>query len=235
MNTKPILLTAALFLIPAALGAGLITETYSFTPAQIIPGDGGAPHIISLDLSGLSGSHIVNLTEVQVGLHLTGNAPVAPGWAGDMIVLLNRNGGDQTASLLNQVGVSSANSAGFSFDGWNVTLQDSALANGDIHLGQPTGTILTGMWQPDGRSGDAFGDPLRTQMLAVFNGMSANTVWDLYLYNLGAEGDGTDMTLNSWSLNLTGDNGIAAVPEPKSWALMGAGLLALVAGRRWRR
>lgn len=224
MNTKPVLLTAVLLLIPPALGAEVITENYAFSVGSGNIPDGGSRSFSQ----SLSASQIVNLTKEQVGLHLTGN-PAGNGFAGDMFMSLNRNLGTQTAVLLNQAGVTANDSAGFSFDGWNVTLKDSA--NGDIHLGEPTGpTTLSGLWQPDGRLSPT--DTGRPAMLAVFNGMSANTVWYLDIADLSPGGA---MTLNSWSLNLTGDNGITAVPEPKSWALMSAALLAFAAGRRWRR
>ncbi len=225
MNTKPVLLTAVLLLIPPALGAEVITENYAFSV-----GSGNIPDSGSRSFSqSLSASQIVNLTKEQVGLHLTGN-PAGNGFAGDMFMSLNRNLGTQTAVLLNQAGVTGSNSAGFSFDGWNVTLKESASANGDNYFGEPTSpaTILSGMWLPDERR-DPF-DTARPAVLDVFKGMSANSVWYLDIADLPPGGA---MTFNSWSLNLTD---YTAVPESKlSGVLIGAALLAFAARERWRR
>ena len=149
MKTQPFLLTAALLGVLPALNAAVITESYTFnvgSTAGDIP-DGGSTTLSQL----VSASQIVQLTEVRVSLDIKGTS-AAPGWAGDMFVSLNRDLGTQTAVLLNQVGVTGSNAAGFSYEGWNVVFKDSA-ANGDVHLGQPAvpGSTLTGDWQPDGR------------------------------------------------------------------------------------
>lgn len=225
MNSKSLLFTAALLAALPAAAAVFVTETYNFnvgSTAGDIPDGGGSSTFSQF----LSASQILNLTEVQVGLNLTGN-PAGQGWAGDMFVSLNRNLGSQTAILLNQVGVTGGNLAGFGHDGWNVTLKDSATANGDIHLGQPTGpaTTLSGSWQPDGRLSPT--DLARPAVLGVFNGTSANTLWHLYVADLSPGGT---LSLNSWSLTLTG---ITAVPEPETYALFaGAALLGFAAWRK---
>jgi len=123
---------------------------------------------------------------MRVGLHLTGTT-AGSGWAGDMFVSLHRDLGSQTAILLNQVGVTAENPAGYGYDGWNITFADNA-ANGDVHLGQPPGTdtILTVEWRPDGRL-----DPMDVAgavLLAQFNGLSGNGIWHLMAADLSPGG-----------------------------------------------
>lgn len=206
--------------------AGLIiNEYYSYNYGST---EGAIPDSGSKTFSEfLSTSQIAHLTEVQVCLSLSGN-PVGTGWAGDMFVSLNRNLGTQTAVLLNQAGVTGSDPVGFGHDGWNVTFKDTA-ANGDIHLAQPAepATILTGLWQPDGRLDPT--DTARPAMLEVFNTTSANTFWHLTIADLS---EGGTMTLNNWSITLSG---FTAVPEPQEYvALAGLGLLAFAAWRKTR-
>jgi hypothetical protein len=182
--------------------------------------DNGSPTLFG---HSIAGSGITSISQVQVQLTLTGN-PVGQGWAGDIFASLNYNYGSQTAVLLNQPGVSGGNPAGFGFDGWTVTFLDGA-ANGDIHLGQPTvpNTILTGIWEPDGRLNAT--DNARPGLLNVFNGLPADGSWTLTLSDLSPGGT---MTLNSWSIQMVG------VPEPSSTVLVLGGLIILAtARRRW--
>ena len=228
MKTQSFLLTAALLGVLPALGAVVITESYTFnvgSTAGDIP-DGGSSTFSQL----VSASQIVQLTEVQVSLNLKGN-PAGSGWAGDMFVSLNRDLGTQTAVLLNQVGVTGSDPAGAGYDGWDVVFRDSA-ANGDVHLGQPTGSasILTGSWQPDGRLSPSGSS--RTALLDVFNSAAANSTWYLHVADLS---NGGSMTLDSWTLSFTGAAG-AAVPEPQDFAaIAGASLLGFALVRRFIR
>lgn len=228
MKPKFLFLTAALLSAGPVLGQIFFTETYTFTvgsTAGDIPDGVGSSVFSQL----VNTSQIANLTGVQVGLNLTGN-PAGQGWAGDLFVSLNSNLGGQTAVLLNQAGVAVSNPAGFGFDGWNVTFDDNA-PNGDIHLGQPAGpaTILTGAWQPDGRLSPT--DTLRPALLNVFNGGTGNSTWYLDVADLSPGGT---MTLNSWSLTLSG---LSSIPEPaESSATVGLGLslVALIHSRNKR-
>lgn len=208
--------------------ASLLSATLITAKAQLsydsgsLPGggvpDNGSPTLFSHTISG---SGITSIAEVQVQLSLTGN-PVGQGWAGDIFASLNYNFGSQTAILLNQAGVSGGNPAGFGFDGWTVTFLDGA-ANGDVHSGQPTlpNTILTGIWEPDGRLGPT--DGARPDLLSVFNGLPADGTWTLTLSDLSP---GATMTLNGWSLQVT------SVPEPSSVALAMGGLIIFATARR---
>ena len=214
---------ALLSLTSAALQAAIVTENYSYTvgsPSGNIP-DTGLTAIYSQTISG---SQIETLTSVRVGLHLTGTA-AGEGWAGDLYVALNRDLGSQTSVLLNQVGVTAGNAAGHGYDGWNITLRDDAAA--DIHGVTLSSGVLTGTHQPDGRLSPT--DTARDAQLAVFNGMTGNGTWYLNLADLNPGGT---MVLNSWSLELVG-NEYSAVPEPGAWATLGGGLL--VGFAIWRR
>ena len=225
MKTQPFLLTAALLGVLPALNAAVITESYTFNVGSTsgdIP-DGGSTTFSQL----VSASQIVQLTEVQISLDLKGTA----GFAGDMFVSLNRDLGTQTAVLLNQVGLTGSNAAGFSYEGWNVVFRDSA-ANGDVHLGQPTApaTILTGDWEPDGRLSPSGSS--RTALLSVFNNDAANSTWYLQVTDRST---GATMTLNSWTLSFTGDTS-SSVPEPQHFAAFaGASLLGFALVRRFIR
>lgn len=220
-NALNILLAAGgLFGAPFASRAQLFYNSGSL-PGGAVPDDGSPipfSHVVS-------SSGITSITGVKVQLNLAGN-PAGTGWAGDMFASLNYNLGSQTAILLNQAGVNGGNPAGFGFDGWSVTLQDGA-ANGDIHLGQPTlpDTILTGIWEPDGRLSPT--DASRPGLLSVFDGLPGDGTWYLTLSDMSSGGS---MTLNDWSLEVTG------VPEASETAvvmLTASGLLVLL--RRARR
>lgn len=206
--------------------AAVVSQTFTFP----VGGSAGAVSDAGIPLTlsqTIAGSGITTLTEVRVGLNLRGTTS-GSGWAGDLYVSLNR-AGVTTSVLLNQVGVTGSNPAGFGFDGWNVTFRDNA-PNGDIHLAQPAGpaTILTGEWQPDGRLDPA--SSTRSALLAGFNGFSADTAWHLTLADLNPTGT---MSLQSWSLTFTG---FEAVPEPsESMLAAGAVLAGFVLWRRRRK
>lgn len=226
MKIKSFLVPAVLLsaILPAA-GQLFVIENYNF-PVGGSGGDVADDGSSSGFSQTITTSQIVQLTEVKLGLNLAGN-PVGNGFASDMFVSLNLNFGNQTAILLNQVGLSGSDPLGASYDGWNVTFQDSA-ANGDIHIGLPAGldTLLTGIWQPDGRT--LPGNTERPNLLGVFNGSTGNGDWHLTLADLAPGGA---MRLESWSLTLTG----APVPEPETYAVVaGAALLGFAAWRRNR-
>lgn len=229
MNSRSLslrLAIAALVSTGTTASAAVVSQTFTF-PVGVSAGtvsDAGIPLTLNQTIAG---SEITTLTEVRVGLNLHGTTAGA-GWAGDLFVSLNR-AGSATSVLLNQVGVTSGNPAGFAYDGWNVTFRDTA-ANGDIHLGVPGGsnTLLSGEWQPDGRQDPTSGT--RTALLDVFNGTSPNAAWHLTLADLNPTGT---MVLASWSVTFTG---LTAVPElPESGFVAGGVLAGFALWRRRRR
>lgn len=220
---KPLLpiAIALLAVSPTAHAVVIVEPTRTFTVGTDIA-DIQDPTVSFLRT--VSDSSIISLTKVEVGLTLVGRG--SGGFAGEMFVSLNKDLG-ATASLLNRVGTSGSDAIGQPYDGWDVTFSDGA-ANGDIHTSTLSSGIQSGIWQPDGRVFAT--DTARTLQLGVFNGGAGNGAWRLNLADLAAGGT---MRLQSWSLTLTGDNGLAPVPEPAGIATaFGAGLLAFAAWRR---
>ncbi len=213
-------LLATVLCTAASLQGGIITEpTRTFVVGSDIA-DLQNPPVNFLQT--ISDSSILSITQVQVGLNLVGRD--GGGFASEMFVSLNKDL-SLTSILVNRVGVSATDSVGQSYDGWNVTLSD--LAGSDLHAAiQETG-LLTGTYQPDGRT-----DPTsasRPELLNIFNGGTGNGDWRLSVGDLDLGGT---MRLVSWSLTLTGD--IAAVPEPSTLAA-GLVVLGLMGATWWRR
>ena len=212
---------AVLAAAPSAHAVVIIEPTRTFSVGTDIA-DIQDPTVSFLQT--VSDSAIVSLTKVEVGLHLVGRG--VGGYAGEMFVSLNKDLGS-SASLLNRVGVSTGDLLGQPYDGWDVTFSDGA-ANGDIHSSTLSTGIQSGIWQPDGRIFAT--DTARTLQLGVFDGGTGNGAWRLNIADLAAGGT---MRLQSWSLSLSGDNGLAAVPEPSAIAAVaGLGLLGFALSRR---
>ena len=199
--------------------AEIITEpTRTFTVNVDIDDPADPPNVF---LQTINDSAILSLTRVEVGLHLVGT-PTGNGFASDMFVSLNKDFG-LTSILLNRVGISESDDTGFFYDGWDVTFQDGA-ANGDIHTFDFESGVLTGAYEPDGRTSPL--DTVRTSLLDVFNGGTGNGDWRLAVGDLSEFGQ---MRLVDWSLTLEGET---VVPEPTSLSLLGLGALVLMMKRR---
>ena len=213
-------LLAALLPLSAARAAFIteLTRTFNLTPPSGDLADLQNP--AQTFTQNITDSAIQSLSRVTVGLHLAGN-PTGSGFAGDMVVYLNKDFGANSAFLLNRPGVDGSHPFGYSFDGWDVTFDDAA-PNGDAHLGSVVSGLLTGTWQPDGRILPT--DTLRPGLLSVLNGTPGNGTYVLAIGDLGL---GSQMRLQSWSLTLAGET--AAVPETGTWA-MGVFMLMGVGG-----
>jgi len=204
-----------------------ITESFSATPNLSIP-DGSTTGVVSTIQ--ITGSSILEVTSIQINLNISG------GFNGDYYAYLVHylpNGNPAgIISLLNRSGRTSSNQFGYSDAGFNVTFAAGA-ANGDIHLYQqaanPGGGVLTGLWQPDGRSEDPLlvtdASP-RTDSLLSFNGFEANGQWSLFVADVSSIGTGTFV---SWGMTIVG------VPEPGTWTAGGLAALALLQWRRRRQ
>jgi len=228
MKRFPILAGCLLAVAPAQ--AATITEMYGpFTPGTFIT-DGDS--LLTAHLTTITTSMILELTEVQISFELVGS-PQGDGFASDIFASLLRSPvgispsvSDPSAVLLNRVGITGDNPVGFSYDGWSITLTDSAAV--DIHGASLISGVLTGTFQPDGRLAPT--DATRPSMLGVFNGLAGNGDWRL---NVGDFSAGGTMQLVNWSLTLTGEDTISAVPEASTYAA-GFGLAALAGGILWR-
>lgn len=230
MKALPVL-TAAL-LAAASTQAALVTETYGPNVVNTAITDNDP--VLTTFLRSVTASVILQLTEVEISFELRGTTEDA-GWASDMFASLLKSPvsvapsiGDPSAVLLNQVGISSGDLVGFGYDGWNITLKDSAAT--DIHGHSFVTGVLTGTFQPDGRVGSAALDPARTAMLAAFNGGTGNGDWRLNVGDLAETGT---MQLVSWSLTLTGEDTVSAVPEASTWVAV-LGMVTLAGGTWWR-
>ncbi len=197
---KPIL--SSLFPI-AALALSLSTspvdaDSFTYTPALAIP-DG--------NLAGTSDvqtpASIINVIQsVTVGLNISG------GFNGDLYTYLRLDtpGGTGLTVLLNRVGKTSGNPAGFSDAGFNITLDGAAAT--DIHLAGTGASPVVGTYQPDGRNADpntVLDTTARTAGLSALNGLSAKGTWTLFLADVS--GGPSTATLNSYTINISGLSG----------------------------
>jgi hypothetical protein len=233
---KPHTLFALSTLLAAALTAQpvppdpVVTESYGpFTPGAAIADDDA---VLTSFLLSINSSAIQSLTRVEISFELAGT-PADAGFASDVFASLLKSPlggpigvGDPSAILLNGVGITGGNPSGFGYGGWNITLSDTA--GTDIHTHSLVSGVLAGTFQPDGRlvASDATG----TALLGVFNGGAGNGDWRLNVGDLNAGGT---MQLVSWSLSLTGETSVSAVPEASTWAAA-FGMAALAGGTWWR-
>ena len=151
------------------------------------------------------------ITDVSVNLNISG------GYNGDLygyLTLQDANGDTATEILLNAVGTTTANPFGSSGSGFNITLSDSGIVNGSIH--NATGTLPTGVWQPDSAN----------TLDGTFGGLTANGTWTLFLANLDAGGGSS--TLNGWGLAVN----VLAVPEPAAYGILAVMLMFTSLGAR---
>jgi hypothetical protein len=224
-------------LIPGLLLASLglssyaqVTENYSYTPNLVVP-DGNATG--ESDVQIIAGSAISAIGTVTVDLNISGN------FNGDLYLYLRHEAEsspgtfatDGFSVLLNRVGRSVANPAGYADSGMQITLSDTA-ASGDLHgyhLAQTPapGVPLTGTFQPDARAVDpvsALDSSPRSAFLNGFDGKPVDGRWTLFAADL--QSGGTSQ-INSWSLNFS------SVPEPGAYPWISAS--ALLAFGIWRK
>jgi len=207
---------------PKARAQVLVERVRTFAVGQTLGDVEDPPRVFT---GAVSGTGIVSLTGVKVGLRLVG-AP--EGFASEMVVMLTKDL-QRTSVLLNQVGVGVGSGlgavVGYGYNGWDVTFADGAAA-GDVHGLSLSNGVLTGEVAPDGRVSPT--DTARPGMLAVMIGLPGDGVWHLSVADLGVGGT---MRLESWSVTLTG-----VVPEPGASAVaMGMGLVAFAGWLCWRR
>ena len=195
------LMIAVLVLAVARPAQASFVQTFNtgFQNGGVIPDDSMTGWSDTRNVVGAPGSP---MTGVSVTLSLGG------GWNGDLYAYLVHSSG--FAVLLNRVGRTGANEAGYGDSSMNLVLNDGAALN--IHDVSGPGA---GPYQPDGRnisplsSGSVFDGTGPTAMLSSFQGLNANGNWTLFL----ADASGGDVsTVSSWGLSID----TAAVPEPGS-------------------
>ena len=172
---------------------------------------------------------------VTVSLKIAGTGLGA--YNGDFYADLRHLSADGTvtrlAVLLNRIGRSADLPNGYSDNGLDIVLADSA--DEDIHNyrfalsgghNNPITGALTGTWQADGRNVDplsAQDTSLRTTTLNSLGTGSPNGTWTLFVADAQAGGTGQ---LTEWKVTMQG------VPEPSSASLVILGLAAVLARRR---
>lgn len=209
---KPFFILCAL--VPVAASAASTTFTQTWNISTAIPDN---------DDVGFTDMRTVSAPEITEIESMTVNLTISGGWNGDLFAYVVHSSG--YAVLLNRAGKDSANSDGAGSSGLNITFSDDAAS--DVHTTIPlTGIMVTGIYQPDGRTTDPLSvDPgdARTAMLGSFTGLDPNGTWSLFIADQSA---GDTSTLESWSLTVTG------VPEPGTALLAGLGLLLLFRRRK---
>lgn len=198
MKTAATLLVALLLASVTAHG-GLYS--YSSGTVNITIPDANPTGISSL--INVSGA-LPTIADVNVMINVSG------GYNGDLYAYVSYNG--TLVPLWNRVGTSSGDPFGYATAGFNnITLDDQAIANGNIH-NVPSPSAAES-YEPD--SGSA--------SLGNFNSLNPNGNWTIFFADMASGGGSGPSTLVSWSL------GITAVPEPVNVALgVFGGILALV-------
>jgi len=215
---------AVLMALAGCVSQVAVAEVFSFTNNLSIPD--GQPAGVS-DVETVT-SGIAQIGSVQVVLNIVGN------FNGDLFCYLRYD--NALAVLLNRPGRTADNPFGYADSGLSITLSDSA-TNGNLHTYQgvvvpATGSPLTGIWQPDGRTTSPASvldtDP-STAGLSVFDSLNASGTWTLFIADLSPGGTSE---LASWQLI------VSPVPEPSVLSLEVLGLVAVSAvvwSRKQRR
>ena len=197
--------------------ASASAATYVFNPNLAIPDN---------NILGIADTQTISvpagfITNVKLSLNIAGTPNASNAFNGDFYAYLQHSSGFSV--LLDRVGRTTADAFGYSDSGFDVTFDDAAV-NGDIHsyrnLVNPAGGVLSGAWQPDGRTTNPntalLTDP-RPALLSSFNGLDPNGAWTLFVADVSPISTGT---LKSWTLDLT----VNPIPEP---ATFGFGILLL--------
>ena len=212
-----VLLVLALNAVSAPLAASGIYSgsiSSSWTGNQTIPDYNASGIAFAFSVSP---STPLRISAMTVDLNISG------GWNGDLYAYISHDGG--FAVLLNRVGRSVQNPAGYSAAGFNISLSDAFPI--DIH--NFAGDPVAGNFAPDGRNVNPFGtldtDP-RTATLSQFDGLDPSGSWTIFFADLSPL---AASSLQSWAVEIQ----VVDVPEPPTElvgpaaALAGIGLRCL--------
>jgi subtilisin-like proprotein convertase family protein len=212
---------AAVLACPAAR-AQTTTTTFSNATAITIPASGIAnPYPSTITVSALTGT----ISKVTVSLLNYSHA-----WTDDVDVLLVAPGGQSVALMF---GAGDAD-AGTTASGIDLTFDDDApsLLPDDGATNLLTGTYKPTNYNPgDVLDAPAPGGPYGA-LLSALTGTAPNGVWRLYVQDLQAPDGGS--IAGGWRLSVTTVTA-AAVPEPGTAPLLGAGLFTTAAAATVRR
>ena len=223
MKIKLALMTMAVIGLAPGLGAQTVTVSQTYGVPVVIPNNNILGVAETLNFS----SALTSISDVEVSLD------IAPGgYDGDYYAYLSYGTG--FAVLLNRVGSTTANPSGSPDSGFNVTFSGSA-ANGDIHLENAGGGLVTGTWQPDGRNVSpliALDTDPRTALLSSFDGLNPNGAWDLFIADVTVGGQGS---LVSWGVTVTESATVVSdTGSTMGLLVLGTGFLGLCSLRERR-
>jgi len=198
------------------LGAGLEARGALYGPYTDLPSSGYIPDGTS---AGWWDTRNVGTVTIPVGwtAEVTVTFTISGGYNGDLYGYLSHGG--VLVPLLNQAGTGLGGepqySFGFTTAGFNnITLANSATANGSIH--NVENPVSGQSYLPDGGS------------LSSFANVNPSGSWTLFFSDLSSDA-GPHSQVTSWSMDIT------AVPEPANVALGLFGSLSLVAVAARRR
>ncbi len=223
---KKIILTLMVGAVTCLSRGQYLTNSYSLTPNASIPDGTPIGLTETFSVSGLTTS----IVDVQVLLNVSG------AYTGDFYAYLS-DPSDDISILLNRVGVSSGNPAGYGDAGFNLTLDSSGNNVHNYQSGSYTLSSgqLTGVWAADGRAISPYSTPSSfdtaptTSSLGIYDGMIQNGTWTLFIADVIS--DASSPVLNSVTLN------VITVPEPGTDAILAVALLlwAVIAMRKGKR
>ena len=171
------------------------------------------PYASTINVSGLSGT----ITDVNItinGLYHT--------FPDDLDMLLVSPNGQKVIFMSDAGGPHDVNN-------FTITFDDEALSfpsNGN--------SLTAGLFKPvnytgNGGPDDIFPVPAPAgpygTLLSAFDGTNPNGTWSLFVFD--DQGSDVGRIANGWSLEIA-----TAVPEPATWILVGAGLIAIVRRRK---
>lgn len=219
MRTK-LLLTLAAVVCWLSRDANAVLLSYNFTVNAPIPDGNTVGYFNTQSIS--APNYTIN--DLVVRLEITG------GYNGDLYVYLQHSSGFSV--LMNRVGRTGTDSAGYGDAGLNVTFSDSGAH--DIHrYGEHGGVNVESIWQPDARNANPLtvtDQTTRSAYLSSFDGLSADGTWTLFVADLSGGDQGT---LVGWGFDVD----VTPVPEPVNVALgiFGVAMLAAFVRRKLRR